>query len=272
VLLSPVRQNATFDYRMPIGDPLRDWWGLRAGVEREDIDAGVGSVVRLGPYRVHVEGDRSVTRSVDLLIERDQIGGGTLDTTLVLPGMSWAHSYRDDLVRPREGYRLSYGVALGVGDVELVQSDVRAKGITALPWAARVILRGRAGVILEDDVFNRVPLSLRFFAGGDNSVRGYDYESLGPRNEIGQLIGGNRVFEASVEYEHPLTESWSIATFIDTGNAFLGSDLDLRTSAGIGARWFTPIGPIRVDVAWPIDTAPGEDDGPRLHISLGPDL
>jgi translocation and assembly module TamA len=272
VLLSPVRQNATFDYRMPIGDPLRDWWGMRAGVEREDIDAGVGSVVRVGPYRVHVDGDRSVTRFVDLLVERDQIGGSTLDTTLVLPGLSWARSYRDDLVRPREGYRLSYGVAVGVGDVELVQSDVRVKWLTALPWEARLIVRGRAGVILEDHAFDRVPLSLRFFAGGDNSVRGYDYESLGPRNALGELIGGNRVFEASVEYEHPLTESWSIAAFVDTGNAFLGSDFKLRTGAGIGARWFTPIGPIRLDVAWPIDTAPGEDAGPRLHISLGPDL
>jgi translocation and assembly module TamA len=272
VLLSPVRQNVTFDYRMPIGDPLRDWWGVRAGIEREDIDAGVGSVMRLGPYRVRVEDDRTVTRFVDLLVERDQIGGGTLDTTLVMPGMSWAHSYRDDLVRPREGYRLSYGVAVGIGDVELVQSDVRAKWITALPWDGRVILRGRAGVILEDHVFDRVPLSLRFFSGGDNSVRGYDYESLGPRNAAGELIGGNRVFEASVEYEHPLTKSWSIAAFIDTGNAFLGSDFKLRKGAGIGARWFTPIGPIRLDVAWPIDTAAGEDDGPRLHISLGPDL
>jgi translocation and assembly module TamA len=272
VLLSAVRQNATFDYRMPIGDPLRDWWGLRAGVEREDIDAGVGSVIRLGPYRVHAEGDRSVTRFVDLLVERDQIGGGTLDTKLVLPGISWARSFRDDLVRPREGYRLSYGVALGVGDVELVQSDLRAKWVTALPWEARVILRGRAGVILEDNAFDRVPLSLRFFSGGDNSVRGYDYESLGPRNAAGELIGGNRVFEASVEYEHPVTESWSVAAFVDTGNAFLGSDFELRTGAGIGARWFTPIGPIRLDVAWPVNTAFGEDDGPRLHISLGPDL
>jgi translocation and assembly module TamA len=141
-----------------------------------------------------------------------------------------------------------------------------------LPWEARLIVRGRAGAILEDHVFDRVPLSLRFFAGGDNSVRGYDYESLGPRNALGELIGGNRVFEASVEYEHPLTESWSIATFVDAGNAFLGSDFKLRTGAGIGARWFTPIGPIRLDVAWPIDMAPGEDAGPRLHISLGPDL
>ncbi len=272
VLLAQVRQNATLDYRIPIDNPQRDWWSLRAGAEREDIDAGVGSVARLGPHRVRVTGDRTVTRFVDLLVEHDQISGGTLDTRLVLPGLEWSRSYRDDLIRPREGYRLSYGVSLGVGDVELIQADFRGKWVTATPWDGRVILRGRAGVTLEDDEFDRVPLSLRFFSGGDNSVRGYDYETLGPRNAAGDLIGGNRVFEASVEYEHPVTQSWSVATFVDAGNAFLRSDFDRRTGAGIGARWFTPIGPVRLDIAWPIDTAPGEDDGPRLHLSLGPDL
>jgi translocation and assembly module TamA len=229
-------------------------------------------VARLGPHRVRVDGDRIATRFVDLLVERDEIGGRTLDTSLVLPGLSWASSYRDDLARPREGYRRSYGVSLGVGDMTLIQGDFRGKWITALPWDARVIVRGRAGAILEDDEFDQVPLSLRFFSGGDNSVRGYDYESLGPRNAAGELIGGNRVIEASVEYEHPVTESWSVAVFVDSGNSFLGSDFEPRTGGGIGARWFTPIGPVRVDVAWPLDSSLGEDHGPRLHNSLGPDL
>ncbi len=272
VLLAQVRQHATLDYRIPMGNPQRDWLSLRGGAEREDIDAGVGSVARVGPRRVRVDGDRTATRFVDLLIERDEIGGESLDTSLVLPGLSWARSYRDDLVRPREGFRLSYGVSVGVGDLELVQGDFRGKWITALPWDARVILRGRVGITLEDHEFAKVPLSLRYFSGGDNSVRGYDYESLGPRNAAGELVGGNRILEGSVEYEHPLTESWSVAAFVDAGNAFSGSDFDARKGAGIGARWFTPIGPVRLDVAWPLDTLPGEDDGPRLHISLGPDL
>jgi translocation and assembly module TamA len=272
VLLAQVRQYATLDYRIPMGNPQRDWLSLRGGAEREDIDAGVGSLARLGPRRIRVMDDLTVTRFVDLLVERDDIGGETLDTRLVLPGIGWARSYRDDLVRPREGYRLAYGVSVGVGDIELVQGDFRGKWITALPWDARVILRGRVGVTLEDDAFAQLPLSLRFFSGGDNSVRGYDYESLGPRNAAGELIGGNRLLEASVEYEHPVTESWSVAAFVDSGNSFLGSDFEARKGAGIGARWFTPIGPVRLDIAWPLDTLPGEGRGPRLHISLGPDL
>src|SRR5690606_25915769 len=103
----------------------------------------------------------------------------------------------------------------------------------------------------------------------DNSIRGYDYESLGPANAAGELTGGNRLLEASVEYEHPLLAQWAVAAFIDSGNAFRGSDFEARTGVGIGARWFSPLGPVRFDVAWPRDAA---DRQRELHISLGPDL
>jgi translocation and assembly module TamA len=272
VLLAQTRQTAEFDYRIPAGNPQRDWLSVRAGLEREDVDAGIGSTARLGVHRVHVADSFTVTRFLDVLLERDELDDADLRTALLLPGMSWTHSYRDDFLRPREGYRLAYGVTLGIGSVPLVQSDFRGKWITATRWDARIIVRGRAGLMFDDDRFSEVPLSLRFFAGGDNSVRGFEYESLGARDDDGTLIGGNRVFEASIEYEHPLLEDWGIAVFADAGSAFLGSDVDLRSSAGIGARWFSPIGPVRVDIAVPIDVEPGEDDSPRLHISLGPDL
>lgn len=272
VLLAQVRQNAQFDYRIPAGNPQRDWLSIRAGLEREDIDAGIGSTGRLGVHRVHVEDALTVTRFVDVLIERDDLDGEDLRTALLMPGMSWARSYRDDFIRPRAGHRLAYGVTLGIGSVRLVQGDFRGKWITATRWDARIILRGRAGVTYDNDRFSEVPLSLRYFAGGDNSVRGFDYESLGARDADGALIGGNRIFEASVEYEHPLLDDWGIAVFADAGNAFLSNDFDLRSSAGIGARWFSPIGPVRIDVAVPLDAMPGERRSPRLHISLGPDI
>src|SRR5690606_8960636 len=122
--------------------------------------------------------------------------------------------------------------------------------------------------IAETEAFTLVPLSLRFFAGGVNSIRGYDYQSLGPRNLIGGLIGGNRLIDASVEYEHPVREAWAVAVFADGGNAFLHDSFEPVAGAGFGARWFSPIGPVRADIAWPLD---GEDRSPRLHISLGPD-
>jgi translocation and assembly module TamA len=270
LLLSAVRQNATFDYRVPVGNPQRDWLSWKIGLAREDIDAGVSAAGRLGVRRTQVGDALTVTRFVDVLLEQDDVAERQFTTGLLIPGISWARSYRDDFVRPREGHRLGLGVSLGVGsDVSLLQVDLRGKWITAMWRDARLLIRGRVGATLEHGDFANVPLSLRFFAGGDNSVRGYDYESLGPRNAAGDLIGGNRLLEASVEYEHPVRDAWSVAAFVDAGNAFLGSDFDARTGVGIGARWFSPIGPVRLDIAWPLH---GDDRSPELHISLGPDL
>ena len=83
------------------------------------------------------------------------------------------------------------------------------------------------------------------------------------------VIGGNRLAIASFEYEHPVRERWSVAFFVDAGNAFKDSDYDTRSSAGVGFRWQSPLGPIRVDVGFPLN---GNDRGARLHVSLGADL
>ena len=109
LLLAHVRQNASFEYRVPLGNPQRDWLSYRAGIAREDIDAGVGSAARAGVRRTHVGDAFTRTRFLDVLFERDDIGGEDLSTRLLLPGLSWARSYRDDFVRPREGHRVEPG-------------------------------------------------------------------------------------------------------------------------------------------------------------------
>ncbi|MBN1240121.1 MAG: outer membrane protein assembly factor [Gammaproteobacteria bacterium] len=269
-LLARVRQTATFDYRVPVGNPQTDWWSFRAGLGREEIDAGVSAAARLGVRRTQVRRYLTTTRFLDALFEQDEVADGGFSTQMLIPGMSWVRTYRDDLIRPREGHRVSLTASAGISsEVSLLQVDLAGKWVMATPWDARVLVRGRIGAIAEDGDFEDVPLSMRFFAGGDNSVRGYDYESLGPRNADGDLIGGNRLIEASVEYEHPVRENWSVAAFVDSGNAYLDSGFETRTGAGIGARWFSPIGPVRLDLAWPLDA---DDPVPELHLSLGPDL
>jgi len=110
---------------------------------------------------------------------------------------------------------------------------------------------------------------VRFFAGGDNSVRGYDFETIGPVDADGNVTGGNNLAVFSLEYDRLISKSWSLAAFVDTGSAFNDFDVDFKTGAGVGIRWYSPLGPIRVDVAHPL----GESDrSTRLHITLGPDL
>ncbi|NIW24018.1 MAG: BamA/TamA family outer membrane protein [Gammaproteobacteria bacterium] len=111
---------------------------------------------------------------------------------------------------------------------------------------------------------------MRFFAGGDNSIRGYEFESLGPVDADGDVIGGDRIAVASIEYDFPLSASWSGAVFVDVGNAFTGSDFEAKKGAGFGFRWQSPVGPIRFDIAWPVDDS--VEQGARLHVSLGADL
>jgi translocation and assembly module TamA len=103
-------------------------------------------------------------------------------------------------------------------------------------------------------------------------VRGFDFEALGPSDETGQVIGGSSLATASFEFEHPLRAKWpkwSIATFVDSGNAFERNSFDPKTGAGFGARWLSPLGPIRIDIAHPFDDP---TTSWRLHINLGPDL
>ena len=221
--------------------------------------------------RSRVQNGLTATRFVDVVLERDRVDGQVLSNILLMPGSSWVRMWRDDLVRPRYGYRLGLDLSAGVGShVSLLSMELQGNWITTLAWDARLLIRARAGAVVADREIDDVPLSMRFFTGGDSTVRGYDYESLGARDAEGDLIGGDRLVEAGIEYEHPVRAGWSAAAFVDAGNAFLaGERLDLQVGAGIGVRWQSPLGPVRLDVAWPLD---GDDPSPRLHLSLGPDL
>jgi translocation and assembly module TamA len=112
---------------------------------------------------------------------------------------------------------------------------------------------------------------VRFFAGGDVSVRGYAYNSLGPTDPLGAVIGGSNLLVGSVEIDQQIAGNWAIAAFVDSGNAYDKiKDFDPATGVGAGIRWFSPLGPIRIDIAVPLEKDAPDDY--RLHITLGPDL
>lgn len=156
-----------------------------------------------------------------------------------------------------------------LSDASFSELTADAKWIRTFGRRNRLILRGSAGVTWTDD-FAALPPQLRFFAGGDRSVRGYDYQSIGPRNSADRVIGGHHLLVASSEVEHYFTRNWGMAAFVDAGNAFSGTDYRPKISAGLGLRWRSPVGMIRVDLGTPI-----HDDrahGIRLHLVIGPDL
>jgi len=127
--------------------------------------------------------------------------------------------------------------------------------------------RGQAGVTLENEPLQSLPPSLRFFAGGDNNLRGYAYQSLGPKNPSGQVVGGKNLLVGTLEFEKAFSPTWGLAAFYDAGNAFDDfSQFQLKQNAGLGLRIYTPVGPIRLDLARQI----GETDNQyRISLSIG---
>jgi translocation and assembly module TamA len=110
---------------------------------------------------------------------------------------------------------------------------------------------------------------VRFFTGGAQSVRGFSYQSLSPKDSQGAIIGGSHLVVGSIEFEHSFSDKWGAATFYDVGNALDNFSDKLERGAGLGMRWRSPVGPIRIDLA----SAISRDNKPwRLHISIGPDL
>jgi translocation and assembly module TamA len=133
----------------------------------------------------------------------------------------------------------------------------------------RLILRGTAGVTWTND-FTALPPQLRFFAGGDRSIRGYAYQEVGPLNSSGRVIGGENLLVASTEVEHYFTRNWGMAAFVDAGNAFTGTNYSPVIGAGLGVRWRSPVGMVRIDVGTPIHNS--RESGLELHLVIGPDL
>lgn len=194
-------------------------------------------------------------------------------STLVYPEMSLSRKSGDNPIFVRNGWSLIFTARSTVGtllsDASFSQVTADAKWINSFAGNNRLILRGSAGATWTND-FSDLPPQLRFFAGGDHSVRGYGFQSVGPENSYGRVIGGQNLLVASTEVEHYFSRTWGIASFVDAGNAFTGTDYKPAIGAGLGARWLSPVGMIRVDLGVPVHNA--THHGVELHVVIGPDL
>ena len=194
-------------------------------------------------------------------------------STLVYAEGSLSRKAADNFDFVRRGWSLSFDARSTAGDLLSTArfSEVMASGkwIRSFWRTNRLILRGDLGHVWTSN-FEALPPQLRFFAGGDQSIRGYAYQAVGPQNSYGRVIGGNSLVIASATVEHYFTPRWGIATFVDAGNAFNGVNVHPKIGTGIGVRWRSPVGLIRVDVGTPINDA--QHHGVELHLVIGPDL
>jgi translocation and assembly module TamA len=279
---SQVRSDVTARYLVPVRDPRTDQLAYSIGGTAEypdtsdsrRITAGISYTHAGGLWRLtegRIAGWRS-TYGLSFENERWETGADSGRTRLVIPNASWLYLDTDNRLVTTRGWRAQLDVrgsntALA-SDVTFSQVRAETRVIHPLGKRGRVVARLEAGGTWIDD-FSTLPSSLRFYAGGDQSVRGYAYNSLGPTDANGEVIGGPYLLVGSVEYQHRILEKWSLATFFDSGNAVESSDGPYFNGAGVGLHWKSPVGLIRLDVAWALTP---EDHPWRVHVIIGPDL
>jgi translocation and assembly module TamA len=189
-----------------------------------------------------------------------------------MPGLNFTQLVVPTGVDPLSGHKLWFDIRASAqplgADTAFVRTNAGYKQIFNTFGDQLLIARVELGAINTGSI-DEIPATQRFFTGGDQTVRGFDFESLAPRDENDELIGGKYLNVASVEYSFKVADQWRAALFTDSGRAFNNNDEPWHTSAGIGARWLSPVGQIRVDVAFPVND---EVTGWRLHIFMGPPL
>jgi translocation and assembly module TamA len=246
-------------------------------------DAGATAGLR---YRV----DETLSFQGGLKYERGQTSDvlGQVNYQLVGTPLTVRYDTTDKPLDPSRGIRLTgtvtpYPTFLG-SSVGFTRANASASAYYALDEDARYILAGRIGLgslFGAPDDISKIPSNYRFFAGGVGSIRGYRAQSVGPSGPFGFTVGGRSEFDASLEARIKVTDTIGIAPFVDAGGAY--RDLvprfgtrrgagrergDTRASAGLGLMYYTGIGPIRVDVAAPINPRRG-DRRLALYVSIG---
>lgn len=251
---------------------------LRSGItaEREVLDAYSREAIEWG-LSLERPITEALTAAVGVEVEQQRINDGDGADHVLLVGLPLSLSFdtRDDLLNPTQGVRAQAFVTpfsewLG-GDVSFVRARAEVAAFEDFGTEGDIILAGRLelGSIAGGGVA-AIPPNRRFFAGGGGSVRGYPFQAIGPRDDDNEPVGGLSLFEASAELRLRFGD-YGVVPFIDAGSVsndeYPGFE-DLRVGVGLGFRYFTSFGPLRIDVAVPLDPYSGDDEY-AFYVSLG---
>ncbi len=273
VRISEIRQEATARYRIPLERPQSDYAELIAASINEQTDTSSRRTRKIGVSANHKLNRLQRTIAITYEIEDYEVADRWDYSALLIPLISLQYVEADNRIHTRRGWHaratLKGATEHLLSNTSFIQTRFSVGFIHAFGKWGRLISRGEVGVSWLAELAE-LPASQRFFTGGDRSVRGYRYASLGPTDEQGRVIGGKHLLTGSVEYEFPFAKNFAVATFFDTGNAFDSfNDVTLKQSTGLGLRWFLPVGTLRFDLA----SAFLEPDRPwRIHLSIGPDM
>jgi translocation and assembly module TamA len=268
--VSEIKNSISADYRIPLGTQAGENFGIATGYTDEKVGDGFSRAYDLALTLSRVPGDWQRQLYLKHRYEQSQTADleGVQSVRLLMPGMTLIRGELDDAIHARYGWSLFtdvHGCLEGyICDVTFLQGRALLRGVLPLGARARLLLRTEQGATLVED-FIELPASQRFFAGGDQSVRGYSYQSLGPVDAEGDVIGGKYLSTYSVEAEVRIAGNWGAAVFADTGGVGDGPSPSLSTGVGAGVRYRAPVGTLQFDLAHPLD---GDEGGVRPHIGI----
>jgi translocation and assembly module TamA len=272
--ISEIEQSIEAAYKLPLKSAATDFYQVQLGFRnRDNVDTSSRESNLLLERYWLLSNAWYRTVSIRWLYE-DFVQADQQDNiSLIMPGISYNRSRQKGTGMPMSADRLSLRVEVSDeawgSDTSFVRLRGRAGWIGSAGDNHRFVTRLDGGAILMEALLN-LPPSLRFFAGGDNSIRGYGYETVSPSNANGDLIGGRYMLAGTLEYQYRLTGNWWLAAFTDYGSAWNDTP-DWVQGIGAGVRWASPVGPVRLDFAFGLDQ-PGGGSGFQLHFSLGPEL
>lgn len=265
-------------YRVPQNKPRTDQLVYSIGEVKEKTDASDSTLRTVGISLNRSRGHWRESLSLNYQQEDFIIGTDSGLSTLLMPSVNWTRIWGQNFISTFDGLRFDINFRGSnnqlISDTGFFQAQGGIKAINRFgsnSWFGRnnrLISRGLVGSTWAQD-FHDLPSSVRFFAGGAQSVRGYAYQDLAPVDVNGNVEGGRHLLIGSIEWEHQFTDQWGSALFYDAGNALENLNDKLEQGAGFGLRWQSPVGPVRIDIA----NAISKENRPwRLHISIGPDL
>lgn len=258
--------NLSAAYTIPGNNPLTDQYTLGGFYKKEKpISNGQSIIKNLNAAYVTQQWGWQQTYAVNLQQERYQIVDGInpQNSLLLMPSITWNRTRSDNPVFVRNGYRVSInlrGAAKALlSDSNFIQTDIQAKYIRSFTESNRVLLRSEFGYTIVNNI-NDLPRSIRFFAGGTQSLRAYNYQALGPNRYL---------LTASAEYQQCIVGKWYGAIFYDAGNAFGQFPPNLQQAPGIGVLWASPVGTLELTLAKAINKA---GQPMKIQFSMGTDL
>lgn len=200
----------------------------------------------------------------------------TVESKLILPSITFIQVKRNESATPNSGRRIEITLRGSIdalfSDTTFLQTYMQLKWLHAFSDSLKLLTRYDLGFTLPTDSEERLPLSQRFFAGGDLSLRGYGYRSLPneiDKNGIRHPVGGSYLAVGSVELVKTIKKPFGVFTFVDAGNAFRQSGNEIAIGTGVGVEWQTRLGPVKFAIAKPLTKTA---DSWRIHASFGPEL